>query len=64
MVPEFVQEEASPDALAAAVAELLLDDQRRKQVIEVFSELRGKLAQNADQRAADAIQKMLTELAA
>ena len=64
MVPEFVQEEASPDALAAAVAELLLDERRRNEVIEVFSELRGKLAQNADQRAADAIQKMLTEMAA
>jgi lipid-A-disaccharide synthase len=55
MVPEFLQSEASPAALSAAVAELLSDEDRRTRIAKVFRSLRTELAQGADNRAADAV---------
>lgn len=55
LVPEFIQEEATPEALKAAVSELLVDPVLRQSIAQEFSRLRGQLARGADARAADAI---------
>lgn len=55
MVPEFLQGEATPQALAEAVADLLDDAERRADIHEKFVALRADLARGAQQRAAKAI---------
>ena len=55
LLPEFVQEEATPEALKAAVSELLLDPLLRDSIAEEFLRLRRLLAHSADERAASAI---------
>ena len=55
MVPEFLQGEATPQALAEAVADLLDDAERRADIHEKFVALRASLARGAQQRAAKAI---------
>lgn len=55
LVPEFMQENAEPSAIAGAVAEMLDDPQRRQMISGEFAKLRAELALNADQRAADAV---------
>jgi len=54
-VPEFLQGEASPEALSRAVGDLLRDAERRGRIKEVFQSLRMQLARGADERAAGAI---------
>jgi len=54
-VPEFLQGEASPEALSRAVGDLLQDAERRGRIKEVFQSLRMQLARGADERAAGAI---------
>jgi lipid-A-disaccharide synthase len=54
-VPEFIQQEATPEALADAVGGLLDDRGRRASIAETFAELRTILARDANQRAADAV---------
>jgi lipid-A-disaccharide synthase len=55
LVPEFLQAEVTPPALARAVTELLDDPQRRAMISRKFADLRGELALNADTRAAGAV---------
>ena len=55
LVPEFIQEAATPDALADAVGALLKDPERREAIQQSFATLRSELALDADQRAADAV---------
>ena len=55
LVPEFIQDDATPDALADAVGSLLDDPQRCAGIRRRFATLRTELALNADQRAADAV---------
>ena len=55
LVPEFMQKEAEPSAIAKAVAEMLDNPERRLMIHREFAKLRTKLALNADQRAADAV---------
>ena len=55
MVPEFIQDEVQPEAIAATVLELLDDPDRRRIIGDRFARLRTELAQNTDQRAADAV---------
>jgi len=55
MVPEFIQDEVQPDAIAATVIDLLDDPDRRRIIGDRFAKLRTELAQNTDQRAADAV---------
>ncbi|MGB5492789.1 MAG: lipid-A-disaccharide synthase [Woeseiaceae bacterium] len=55
LVPEFMQKNAEPVAIAAAVAEMLDDPERRRFISSEFAKLRTELALNADQRAAEAV---------
>ncbi len=60
LVPEFLQAEATPVALATAVAELLDDPQRRAMISRKFADLRDELALDADNRAAGAVLELAT----
>ncbi len=55
LVPEFMQGDADPEAIAGAVIDLLDDDDRRDFIAGRFAKLRDELAQNTDQRAAEAV---------
>ena len=55
MVPEFLQDDATPEALSAAIAELLDDPERRAVIESRFVALRAELTRGAQQRAAKAI---------
>jgi len=55
LIPEFIQEDATPKALAQAVWELLEDPARREEIGRRFATLRTDLALGADERAADAV---------
>ena len=55
LVPEFLQDDATPDALAGAVAALLDDDDRRRAIGSRFRALHDELARDASRRAADAV---------
>jgi lipid-A-disaccharide synthase len=55
LVPEFMQQDAQPDAIAGAVIELLDNPERRRSISERFARLRQELALDADQHAADAV---------
>jgi lipid-A-disaccharide synthase len=55
LVPEFTQDDATPESLKAAVSNMLLDTALRSSIVREFSDLRGTLARGADERAADAV---------
>jgi lipid-A-disaccharide synthase len=55
LVPEFIQDDARPEAIAAAVIELMDDPDRRRFISDEFAKLKAELALNADQRAAEAV---------
>ncbi len=55
LVPEFIQGDAQPEAIAAAVSGLLDDPERRRFISDEFAKLKAELALNTDQRAADVI---------
>jgi len=55
LVPEFIQDAARPDAIAEEVIDLLDSPDRRRSIADRFARLRTELAQNTDQRAADAV---------
>lgn len=59
LVPEFIQGDARPADIANAVIELLDDPDRRRSIGDRFARLRTELAQNTDQRAADAVVSLL-----
>ena len=59
LVPELLQEAATPEALGAAVLSQLEDTSEREQLIEAFTELHLTLRQNADEKAATAIAALL-----
>ncbi len=61
LIPEFIQEAATPDALASAVAALLDDPARCTAISSRFATLRDALALGADQRAADAVIALAAE---
>jgi len=58
LVPEFLQHEAQPAALAVAVRELLDDPARRAHIAASFGAIRDKLARDADERAAEAVLRL------
>ncbi|MEO1244469.1 MAG: lipid-A-disaccharide synthase [Pseudomonadota bacterium] len=59
LVPEFIQEAASPENLAASVASLLDDSERRAGIRDSFAKLRERLALDADERAAAAVLELV-----
>jgi lipid-A-disaccharide synthase len=58
LVPEFIQNDAMPGAIADAVVAMLEDPQRRQSISERFGRLRSELALDADQHAADAVLRL------
>lgn len=55
LVPEFVQDKATPGALAEAILALLHDAAARRRQIEKFREMHTILQQGTAQKAADAV---------
>ena len=55
LIPEFMQDNAKPAAIAEAVIAMLDDPERRRFISGEFAKLRSKLARDADQRAADTV---------
>jgi len=55
LVPEFMQDAARPDAIAEELIDLLDNPDRVRNIADRFARLRTELAQNTDQRAADAV---------
>ena len=55
LVPEFIQGDARPEPIAAAVSELIDSPERRAGISERFAKLRAELALDADLRAAEAV---------
>ena len=60
LVPEYIQSEATPAALAAAVSGLMTDDSRRAEIARRFAKLRGELALDANAGAAEAVLGLVT----
>jgi len=58
LIPEFIQEQVTPEALAGATLALLNDPTRRAWLQGRFATLRAELALGADERAADAVIKL------
>lgn len=54
-VPEFIQNDATPEALSTAVVGLINDAERRAAIATRFAKLRSQLAQGANLRAAEAV---------
>ncbi len=59
LVPELLQDEANPAALAAALLGLLRDQAARKRQVERFHEFHHLLRQNTAAKAADAVLSLL-----
>lgn len=59
LVPELLQDDATPEALGAAVLERMENTEEREQLQQAFSELHESLRQNADERAATAISELM-----
>jgi lipid-A-disaccharide synthase len=55
LVPEFIQGDAQPAAIAGAVIDLLHDPERCAAIRERFAKLLAELAMNSNARAADAL---------
>lgn len=55
VVPEFLQDEATPDNLAQALGNLVEDQETCRRIGEAFTHLHDQLRQNSAERAADAI---------
>ena len=61
IVPELLQEQATPELLSAAVAGLLADGGARHKQLDAFKTIRGSLRLNAGERAAEAIADLLKD---
>ena len=61
VVPEFLQEQATPENLAQAVQHWLEDKSAREALHEIFHDMHLALRQNTAQRATDAIIGLLNE---
>lgn len=60
LVPEYIQRRATPQRLARAVEELLTDPARADYLRHRFRQLHCVLRCNADERAADALERLVT----
>ena len=59
LVPELLQDDATPEALGAAVLERMENPEERERLQQAFTELHESLRRNADERAAAAIAGLL-----
>ncbi len=59
VVPEFLQEDASPDNLAQALGNLVEDQETCRRIAGIFTLQHEQLRQNSSERAADAIMHCL-----
>jgi lipid-A-disaccharide synthase len=59
LVPELLQDEANPAALAGALVKLWRDQAARERQVEKFHEFHHLLRQNTAQKAADAVLEIL-----
>ncbi|MCE0759608.1 lipid-A-disaccharide synthase [Marinobacter sp. G11] len=59
LVPELLQDDATPEALGAAVLERMENTEEREQLQQAFTELHESLRENADERAATAISELM-----
>jgi lipid-A-disaccharide synthase len=59
LVPELLQDDATPAALSAALINLLRDGEAQRRQRERFAEFHQLLRRNAAERAAEAIFKLL-----
>lgn len=65
IVPEFLQEQATPETIAQAALELLLDSARRQQVLDGYQQMRLALGEpGAVDRAAEGILQLLRDTSA
>lgn len=55
VVPEFLQDEATPDSLAQALGNLVEDQETCRRIAATFTHLHEQLRQNSAERAADAV---------
>jgi len=60
LIPEFIQDDVESAAIAKAVIDLLDRPDRRQIIADRFARLRIELAQDSDQRAADAVIELAT----
>jgi lipid-A-disaccharide synthase len=61
LIPEFIQGDAEPGAIADGLLGLLRDPERCAAIRERFAKLRAELAMNSDARAADALISLTTQ---
>ena len=59
LVPELLQDDATPESLGSAVLERLENQQERDRLVEAFTELHLTLRQDADEKAAQAISRLI-----
>ncbi len=59
LVPELIQDEATPEALGTAILGQLQDSSERAQVKAAFTDLHLQLRQNADEQAAAGISELI-----
>jgi len=63
IVPEFLQDEATPEALAKALFQLMYDHSRCDQMRRRFTQIHEQLNTNANEKAAEAIAELIQEQA-
>lgn len=61
LVPEFIQRDATPDAIADEVTAMLNDPDRCAGISATFAKLKSELALDANERAADALFSLVTQ---
>jgi lipid-A-disaccharide synthase len=61
LVPEFVQEAATPEALGAALLGLLAAPEQARRLQQRFGELHRVLRRDANERAAEAVLGLIAE---
>ncbi|MDO6440840.1 lipid-A-disaccharide synthase [Marinobacter sp. 2_MG-2023] len=61
LVRELLQDDATPESLGAAVLECMENQEERERLVEAFTELHHTLRQDADEKAAQAISRLVEE---
>jgi lipid-A-disaccharide synthase len=59
LVPELLQDDASPEKLSAAIINYFENPEETQQLCDTFAQMHGILKRNASERAAEAIAKLI-----